>query len=137
MAPEHPEGGTWTWNTSKNTGAKGPGRNGALRALEVAGVKLDNLRDQTLLDRRDEHPLVAALQDYRKKAQEYSKYRKWIPEFYEDGRIYPQPKVAGAVTSRLLYSDPNIQGIEKHKTKEYRKVISPGAGVSIVTGDFA
>jgi hypothetical protein len=73
MAPEHPEGGTWTWNTSKNTGAEGPGRNGALRALEVAGVKLDNLRDQTLLHRRDEHPLVAALQDYRKKAQEYSK----------------------------------------------------------------
>jgi DNA polymerase-1 len=143
MAPEHPEkdeGGVWTWNTNKNDESKGPknrGRNGALRALECAGVKLDNLQDQTLLDHRDDHPIVGALQDYRKKAQEYSKYRRWLPEFYADGRIYPQPKVAGAVTSRLLYSSPNIQGVEKHKTKEYRKVVSPGAGMSLITGDFA
>jgi DNA polymerase I-like protein with 3'-5' exonuclease and polymerase domains len=140
MAPEHPEkdeGEAWTWNTNANGGPGSRGRNGARRALEVVGVKVDNLEDRTLLDHRDDHPLVAALQDYRKKAQEYSKYRKWIPDFCEDGRIYPQPKVAGAVTSRLLYSSPNIQGVEKHKTTEYRKVIRPTAGMSIVTGDFA
>jgi DNA polymerase I-like protein with 3'-5' exonuclease and polymerase domains len=137
LAPEHPEGGEWTWNSNKNTGAEGSGRSGAIRALEVAGVSIPNIQDQTLLDHRDAHPLVGALQDYRKKAQEYSKYRRWLPDFCEDSRIYPQPKVAGAVTSRLLYSDPNIQGVEKHKTKEYRKVIAPGAGRSIVAGDFA
>jgi DNA polymerase-1 len=143
MAPEHPEadeGEAWTWNTNKNDESKGRknrGRNGALRALERVGVKIDNLQDQTLLDRRDDHPLVGALQAYRKKSQEYSKYRRWLPDFYEAGRIFPQPKVAGAVTSRLLYADPNIQGVEKHKTKEYRKVVSPGAGMSLITGDFA
>jgi DNA polymerase I len=53
--------------------------------------------------------------------------------------MYPQAKVAGAVTGRVLYSDPNAQGIDKHKTKEFRKVIrTPSkAGRAIVAGDFA
>jgi DNA polymerase-1 len=140
MAPEHPDGGEWTWNTNKYDPSKGEkcrGRNGALRALACVGVELDNLQDPTLLKHRGDHLLVAALQDYRKKSLEYSRYRKWFPNFCEDGRIYPQPKVAGAVTSRLLYSDPNVQGVEKHKTKEYRKVIAAPTGWAIVAGDFA
>jgi DNA polymerase I-like protein with 3'-5' exonuclease and polymerase domains len=141
LAPPHPEEGEWVWgNTNKpdrvDEHGNHVGRNGALRALALAGAEAPNLQDHTLLDRRD-HPLVAALYAYRKKAQEYSRYRRWIPDFYEAGRIYPQPKVAGAVTSRLLYSNPNIQGVEKRKTKVYRRVVAAPEGRAIVAGDFA
>ena len=37
--------------------------------------------------------------------------------------MYPQPKVAGAVTGRVLYSDPNAQGIDKTETDEFRRCV--------------
>jgi DNA polymerase-1 len=102
-------------------------------------VEISDLQDQTLLDHRESHELVRVLYDYRKKASILSRYRKWLPDFYDPqtGRFYPQPKVAAAVTGRVLYSDPNAQGIDKKKTKEFRKVVRAPEGRSIVQGDFA
>ena len=140
LAPEHPEGEEWVWgNTSKETTPEGKGRNGALRALGVLGIELSDLQDQTLLDHRDDHEVVAVLYNYRKKTNTLSRYRKWIPEFYDPdtGRMYPQPKVAAAVTGRVLYSDPNAQGIDKKKTDEFRGVVRAPNGRAIVKGDFA
>jgi DNA polymerase I len=51
--------------------------------------------------------------------------------------MYPQPKVAAAVTGRVLYSDPNAQGIDKKRTKEFRECVRAPEGRVIVTGDFA
>jgi len=139
LAPEHPEGGAWVWgNTSKEITSDGKGRNGALRALSLVGVEISDLQDQTLLDHRESHELVRVLYDYRKKANTLSRYRKWIPDFYdaETGRLYPQPKVAAAVTGRVLYSDPNAQGIDK-KTDEFRRCVRAPEGRTIVKGDFA
>ena len=143
LAPEHPDGGQWVWK-NKNKPDKEDrygnriGRNGALRALSLLGADLPNLEtDGTLVEYRDAHPLVPVLRDYYKAANEHSHYRKWPAEFIEGGRIYPQPKVAGAVTGRVLYSDPNIQGIEKRKTMKYREVIKAPPGRAIVSGDFA
>jgi DNA polymerase-1 len=138
LAPEHPEGLEWVWgNTSKETSLDGKGRNGALRALSLLGVELSDLKDQTLLDHREDHELVHTLYLYRKKASTYGRYAKWIKDFYEDGRLYPQPKVAGAVTGRVLYSDPNAQGIDKKKTDKFRKCIRADENMAIVQGDFA
>jgi DNA polymerase-1 len=139
LAPNHPEGGAWVWgNTSKEITSDGKGRNGTLRALSLVGVEISDLQDQTLLDHREEHELVRVLYDYRKKANTLARYRKWIPDFYdaETGRLYPQPKVAAAVTGRVLYSDPNAQGIDK-KTDEFRRCVRAPVGRSIVKGDFA
>jgi DNA polymerase I len=138
LAPEHPEGLEWVWgNTSKETSTEGKGRNGPLRALSLVGVKLSDLQDQTLLDHREEHELVHTLYLYRKKANTLSRYSKWIADFYEEGRMYPQPKVAAAVTGRVLYSDPNAQGIDKKKTNEFRRCVRAADGRAIVKGDFA
>jgi DNA polymerase-1 len=138
LAPEHPEGLKWVWgNTSKETSPNGKGRNGALRAISLLGVELSNLQDQTLLEHREEHELVHTLYLYRKKANTLSRYSKWIPDFYEEGRMYPQPKVAAAVTGRILYSDPNAQGIDKKKTDEFRRCVRADDGRVIVKGDFA
>jgi len=138
LAPEHPDGLEWVWgNTSKETSPHGKGRNGALRALSLVGVELSDLQDQTLLDHREDHELVHALYLYRKKVNTLSRYSRWIPDFYEEGRMYPQPKVAAAVTGRVLYSDPNAQGIDKHRTDEFRRCVRAEDGRAIVKGDFA
>jgi DNA polymerase I len=142
LAPEHPEDGKWVWgNTSREITPEGKGRSGALRALKILGLELTDLQDQTLLDHLEEHEIVGVLYNYRKKANTLSRYCKWIPDFYDEttGRLYPQPKVAAAVTGRVLYSDPNAQGIDKKKTKEFRNVVrAPSeAGRAIVKGDFA
>ena len=138
LAPEHPDGSAWVWgNTSKETTPEGKGRNGALRALSLLGIELPDLQDQTLLDHREEHEIVHALYRYRKKANTLSRYSRWITDFYEEGRMYPQPKVAAAVTGRVLYSDPNAQGIDKKKTNEFRRCVRAADGRAIVKGDFA
>jgi DNA polymerase I len=138
LAPEHPEGLEWVWgNTSKDTSPDGKGRNGALRVLSLIGVELSDLQDQTLLDHREDHEVVHTLYLYRKKANTLSRYSRWIADFYEEGRMYPQPKVAAAVTGRVLYSDPNAQGIDKKKTDEFRKCVRVEDGRAIVKGDFA
>jgi DNA polymerase-1 len=138
LAPEHPEGLKWVWgNTSKETSPEGKGRNGPLRALSLLGVDLGDLQDQTLLDHREDHELVHTLYLYRQKANTLSRYSRWIPDFYEEGRMYPQPKVAAAVTGRVLYSDPNAQGIDKHRTDEFRRCVKAADGRAIVKGDFA
>src|SRR5215217_7212221 len=138
LAPEHPQGLEWVWgNTSKETSPNGKGRNGALRALSLLGVDLSDLQDQTLLDHREDHELVHTLYLYRKKANTLSRYSRWIPDFYEEGRMYPQPKVAAAVTGRVLYSDPNAQSIDKKQTDEFRRCVRAEDGRAIVKGDFA
>ena len=144
LAPVHPDGETWVWRNRNHPEAlsktgKKIGRNGARRALALLGVEVDNTEAQTLLDHREDHPIVGILYNYYQKATTLSRYRKWMPEFYdsETGRLHSQPKVPGAVTGRILYSDPNMQGVDKKKTKEFRKVIKAPAGRSIVTGDFA
>jgi DNA polymerase-1 len=140
LAPDHPEGEAWVWgNTSKEITSEGKGRNGALRALSLVGVGISDLQDQTLLDHREGHELVRVLYDYRKKANTLARYRKWIPDFYDagTGRLYPQPKVAAAVTGRVLYSDPNAQGIDKKKTDGFRRCVRAPEGRTIVKGDFA
>jgi DNA polymerase-1 len=45
--------------------------------------------------------------------------------------------VAGAVTGRVLYSDPNAQGIDKKKTDEFRRCVRAADGRAIAKGDFA
>jgi DNA polymerase I len=137
LAPEHPEGLKWVWgNTSKETSPEGKGRNGALRALSLLRVNISDLQDQTLLDHREDHELVHTLYLYRKKANTLSRYSRWIPDFYEEGRMYPQPKVAASVTGRVLYSDPNAQGIDK-KIDVFRRCVKAADGRAIVKGDFA
>jgi DNA polymerase I len=140
LAPEHPEGEAWVWgNTSKEITPDGKGRQGALRALNLLGVELGDLQDQTLLDHREDHEIIGILYNYRKKANTIARYRKWIPDFYdpETGRLYPQPKVAAAVTGRVLYSDPNAQGVDKKRTDEFRRVVRASKGRAVVKGDFA
>jgi len=68
---------------------------------DALGVELSDLKNQSLLDHREDHELVHTLYLYRKKANTLSRYSRWIADFYKEGRMYPQPKVAAAVTDRV------------------------------------
>ena len=41
------------------------------------------------------------------------------------------------MTGRVLYTDPNAQGIDKKKTDEFRRCVKAEDGRAIVKGDFA
>jgi DNA polymerase I-like protein with 3'-5' exonuclease and polymerase domains len=141
LAPAHPDGGKWVWNnTNKNEeelGDKNKGRNGALRALELAGATVPDLKEKTLLDYADEHPIVKALFEYRQKVGVFNTYKQWIAKYYEDGRIHPQAQLASLVTGRTPYTNPQIQNMDKRKHPEFRECIRADEGWKIVKADFS
>jgi DNA polymerase I-like protein with 3'-5' exonuclease and polymerase domains len=141
LAPAHPDGGKWVWNnTNKNEeelGDKNKGRNGALRALKLAGAEVPDLKEKTLLDHTDKHPIVKALLEYRQKAGVYNKYKQWIAKYHEDGRIHPQAQLASLVTGRTPYTNPQIQNMDKRKHPEFRECIRADEGWKIVKADFS
>jgi DNA polymerase I-like protein with 3'-5' exonuclease and polymerase domains len=141
LAPAHLNGGKWVWNnTNKNEeelGDKNRGRNGALRALKLAGVEVPDLKEKTLLDCADEHPLITALLEYRQKVGVFNKYKQWIAKYYEGGRIYPQAQLASLVTGRTPYTNPQIQNMDKRKHPEFRECIRADEGWKIVKADFS
>ena len=134
----HPEGLEWVWgNTQKHTTPEGPGRNGMNRLLSLVGVKLSSLEEQTLLDNRDAHPIVKALYDYGKAAKIHSKYARILSDFTDEcGDLCSQANVVGAVTSRVTYKDPNIQGFHKRTTKRYRECVRAPEGHLMVKADY-
>jgi DNA polymerase I-like protein with 3'-5' exonuclease and polymerase domains len=115
-APEHPdEEGRWVWrNFNKPEDSKG--RNGALRALALAGTPLPNLRKPTrlsMLKKYESAPFLEALDQYLKHADLESDTRKWLDLYYEDGRLYPNVRFFSQVTGRSAYSGPALQNITK------------------------
>jgi DNA polymerase I-like protein with 3'-5' exonuclease and polymerase domains len=141
LAPAHPDGSKWVWNnTNKNEeglGDKNKGRNGALRALQLAGARVPDLKEKTLLDHVDKHPIIPALLEYRQKVGSFNKYKNWVAKYYENGRIYPQAQLASIVTGRTPYTNPQIQNMDKRKHPEFRGCIRADEGWKIVKADFS
>jgi DNA polymerase I-like protein with 3'-5' exonuclease and polymerase domains len=111
LAPPHPEGKIWNWFSSKQ----------AIEAFELAGLKVPNLKRETLC--RYDEPLVKAVSEYRDAKNELSRAYTWYEGRYKDGRVYPQWNPAGAVTGRASCKDPNIQSLTKEGG--YRSCIKP------------
>ena len=79
-APEHPEGGQGVWRNKRKPEEK-EGRNGALRALAMAGTPLKDLRKPTSLSYLKEYenaPLLSALDQYLKYADLESDTAGWV-----------------------------------------------------------
>jgi DNA polymerase I len=126
----------WSWRNT-NKAHKPEGRRGALKALSLVGVKVDDLQGRTLLDNLETHPLVRAIYQHNKKARLVSQYQKWETHFYEDGRVFPQFNLAGTVTNRTLTTDPNVQGTSKHKNLEFRAMIQAPSGKKLLKADWS
>lgn len=134
LVPEEASGGEgWKWmNASK--AEKEEGRRGALRALSLAGIEARNLQDRTLERLAEKQELAGLVLAYRQKRRLLGRFKRWEPEFYESGRVYPQCQIAGTVTNRTTYRDPNVQGIRNRDTNTtlLSSMSSDGMGPSMV-----
>jgi DNA polymerase I-like protein with 3'-5' exonuclease and polymerase domains len=149
-APEHPndhpdEEGRWVWRNNRKP-EEVEGRNGALRALALAGTPLPNLRKPTRLSYLKKHEsalFLEALDQYLKHADLESDTRDWLDLYYEDGRLYPNVRFFSQVTGRSAYSGPALQNITKEldlpgmEKSSFRDCVRAPVGSSIVKADYS
>lgn len=73
----------------------------------------------TLTALKDEHPVVAALLDYRFVTKLRGNYASgMLPHVRADGRIHPNIKLDGARSGRTSCVDPNLQNIPRAQSVE-------------------
>jgi DNA polymerase-1 len=150
LAPEHPEGEQWSWRNKLAPDALDQygnrvGRKGALRALELVGTSLPNLKKFTREAYLKQHdaPLLKALDQYLKFAELLSNAEGWLDLFYEDGRIHPSVKFFSQVTGRSAYADPPMQNIAKDiglpgmKGTSFRDCVRAPGEMKIVKADYS
>jgi DNA polymerase I len=123
LAPSHLEVGTWNWNSPKQ----------AKEAFSLAGLKVPDLKRETLL--KHDHPLIHAVAGYRDTQSLLSRVRTWATGRYQDGRVYPQWKPAGAATGRASCTSPNVQSLSR--AGGFRGCICPGEGRVLIKADLS
>src|SRR5215207_2695090 len=153
-APEHPdEEGRWVWRNNNKPDAVDKygnhvGRNGALKALAVAGTPLPDIKKSTrsaALERYsgEEAQLLKTLDEYLRYADLEGDTRGWLDLYYEDGRLYPNVKFFSQVTGRSAYSNPAIQNITKTldlpglENSSFRDCVRASEGSRIVKADYS
>ena len=122
IACEHPEGGSWNWNSWQQI----------LRAFRLLGVKLPDTTKETLaaLD----HPLAAALLEYRNAKKRLDVCSQWLGRAHE-GRVYASWRQVGAETGRMSCAEPNLQNL--HKEDEMRRFVCTPEGRVLVKVDYS
>lgn len=144
-APDHPEDGEWVWRNNRKP-TEPEGRNGALRALAMAGTPIVDLKKPTRLSHLKKYesaPLLGALDQYLKHANLESDTRGWLDLYYEDGRLYPNVRFFSQVTGRSAYSGPALQNITKEldlsgmERSSFRDCVRAPHSSSIVKADYS
>ena len=129
MAPAHPDGKQWNWNSPKQV----------KRALSMLGLSVENTKDATLA--RIDHPFVHLLREYKKKNGTATRHgEKWLhskdgTKWVMDGRMYPSWKQIGAATGRMACAEPNLQAIP-HGSGHHSCVRAPEGRV-LVKADYS
>lgn len=100
--------------------------------LSTAASELEKLRD--------EHEIIAFVEEYRELAKLKSTYAEALPKLVgEDGRIHTSFNQAVAATGRLSSSDPNLQNIpiRTELGNEIRKAFVAGRGKRLIAADYS
>jgi DNA polymerase-1 len=143
--PDHEDSGKWVWRNF-NKPEKPEGRNGALRALALAGTPLPDLKKPTrltYLKKYEDARLLEILDQYLRHADLESDTRGWLDLFYEDGRLYPNVQFFSQVTGRSAYSGPALQNIAKEidlpglENTSFRNCVRAPRGRRIVKADYS
>src|SRR5215212_1479120 len=151
LAPEHPDGddSTWSWGNKLKPDAtdrhgNNVGRNGALRAFKLAGIKIKSLRREARTEYLRKHPeakLLEALDEYYRYSDLHSDAKGWLTYSVADGRLYPNVNPFSQVTCRSAYSDPALQNTPKEPDEEgalsLRDCIRAADGYKIIAADYA
>ena len=121
LAPDHPEGKEWNWNSPKQIH----------KAFGLLGVDLPNTKEETLS--RHDHPLARALLKYRKATKLVSTYGRKLLEKVEEGRFYASWWQIGAGTGRMACSSPNLQNLPP----EIRRHVRAPEGRVLAKADYS
>jgi DNA polymerase I len=122
LAPDHPEGKEWNWNSWQQV----------LKAFGLLGVALPDTKEETLS--RCDHPLAHALLECRKTSKVLGTYGpSLLDKVEEDGRIYASWWQIGAGTGRMACSNPNLQNLPP----EARKHVRAPEGRALVKADYS
>lgn len=97
--------------------------------------------DATVLDKLSEnHPLPAAILEYRQLQGLDSRYLSTLPGYVEpDGRIHTTFRQAVAATGRLASADPNLQNIpiRTFEGRRIRECFVPAKGTVFLSADYS
>src|SRR5215207_7047756 len=122
LAPNHPEGKEWNWNSWQQV----------LKAFDLLGVTLPDTKEETLS--RCGHPLARTLLEYRKTSKMLGTYGTSLLAKVEDaGRIYASWWQIGAGTGRMACSNPNLQNLPP----EARKQVKAPEGRRLIKADYS
>jgi DNA polymerase-1 len=124
-ASPRPDGdeGPWNWNSPVQVKA----------AFGLAGVEMDNTRDETLAD--VDHPLAALLRRHRLAGKRASTYgAAWLKHVAEDGRVYCDWRQTGARTGRMAAGNPNLQNLPRGA---HRRCFVAPPGRVLVKADYS
>lgn len=99
LAPDHPDGKEWNWNSTKQV----------KEAFGLLGIDLPDTKEETLS--RYNHSLAKALLKYRRATKLVNTYGRKLLEKVEDSRIYASWWQIGAGTGRMSCSSPNLQNL--------------------------
>jgi DNA polymerase I len=122
LAPDHPESGTWNWNS----------RQQILDVFKLLGFRLRDATKETLSE--VDHPLSEALLEYRNTKKRLDTCSKWLSQTHE-GRVYASWKQTGAETGRMSCAEPNLQNL--HKEDEMRGFVRAPEGQMLVRADYS
>ena len=122
LAPEHPEGGSWNWNSWQQI----------LRAFELLGHWLPDTTKETLSE--CDHPLAEALLEYRNAKKRLDVCGQWLTRAHE-GRVYASWRQVGAETGRMSCSEPNLQNL--HKEDVMRRFVRAAEGRVLIKADYS
>jgi DNA polymerase I-like protein with 3'-5' exonuclease and polymerase domains len=149
LAPEHPGEEEWSWGNKLKPGAtdkygNNTGRNGALRALQLVGIKIKSLKKEARAEYLRKHPeakLLEALDEYYRYSDLHSDAKGWLTYSVEGDRLYPNINPFSQVTCRSAYSDPALQNTPKEPDEEgalsLRDCIRAADAYKIIAADYA
>jgi DNA polymerase-1 len=109
---------------------------------KMAKTTLGYKTDAAVLEQFSDHPIVAAVQEYRELSKLLSTYVLVLPQLVKEktGRIHTHFHQIGTSTGRLSSSDPNLQNIPV-RTKLGQRVraafAAPSSDWRIVTVDYS
>jgi DNA polymerase I len=122
LAPNHPERGTWNWNSWQQI----------VRAFEFLGHWLPDTKKETLS--ACDHPLAEALLEYRNAKKRLDVCGQWLTRAH-NGRVYASWSQVGAETGRMSCAEPNLQNLQKGD--EMRRFVRAPEGRVLIKADYS
>jgi len=105
-----------------------------VEAFKYVGVNLPGTAYEVLIERRDDHPLINTLLEWKDKEKEATTFGlQWLKHVV-NGRVHTDWRQLGCVSGRMSASSPNLQQIPRG---ECRKGFVASPGCVLVRADFS